>query len=130
VHTRTTRRGFVTLAFLGLLSVTPACVRRDDVSVRVTFQSPSDRAPLRDCTVFVGASKTWWPTIAPGETVSANVPPGGEPPELSATYRFEGTSRSWRGPLLERGVGYAVAIVVAGDGTATERHCARPCTLP
>ncbi len=118
------------LAVAALLVGSVACVRRDDVSVRVTFRAPGGSAPLEDFKIFVGGSKSWWAKIGPGETVSVNLPPEGEPPELSATYRFAGATQSWRGPRLQRGVGYAVAIAIAGDGSATETHCAKPCALP
>jgi hypothetical protein len=130
VRRRVTLRTLRRLTVAALLLSAVGCVHRDDVSVRVTFRAPGGSPALEDFKIFVGGSKSWWAKIEAGETVSVNLPPEGEPPELSATYRFAGAMQSWRGPRLQRGVGYVVVIGIAGDGSATETHCAKPCALP
>ena len=126
-HPRAWRRaGFV---FLVALAALVSCSHRDEVAVRVTFHAPPGTPPLEDVRVFVGGSKSWWPTITPGETVHVALPPEGEP-ELTATFRQSSVTRSWQGPRLTRGVGYVVAIAIGADGAASETHCVKPCTLP
>jgi hypothetical protein len=120
--------GFAFAAWVIMLAGA-GCVRRSDVQVRVTCESGAGAA-VENLTVFVGGSKSWWPTIAPGESVSVTLPPEGETPQVSLVYTAGGTKRNWKGPSLTTGVGYAVDLRVAADGSVTERHCARPCTLP
>ena len=107
-----------------------SCARRDDVRVRVTSAGGAGAAPVENVTVFVGGSKSWWPSIAAGETVSVVLSPEGEPPETTMTYTTSGRRHDWRGPALAKGRGHLIAIEVAPDGTATERHCSTPCSLP
>jgi hypothetical protein len=121
--------GFALAAWVILFAAT-GCVRRSDVQVRVTNESGADAASVENLTVFVGGSKSWWPTIAPGESVSVTLPPEGEAPQVSLVYTASGTKKNWKGPSLRTGIGYAVDLRVAPDGSVTERHCARPCTLP
>ena len=68
--------------------------------------------------------------IAPGESVSVVLPPEGEPPQVTMTYTLAGQKRSWLGPAIARGVGYAIEISIAPDGGVTEQHCTMPCSLP
>lgn len=116
-------------SFLMLLGALVGCWHRDEVAVRITFRAPAGSAPLENVRVYVGGSKSWWPTIAPGETVHVALPPDGEP-ELTATFRQAHVTRSWQGPRLTRGVGYVVAIAIGADGATSETHCVKPCSLP
>ncbi len=126
-HSRST--GLVwTAAFV--MSVGLGCVRRDDVQVRVVYENGADAKPVENFTVFVGANKSWWATISPGESVSVVLPPAGEPPQVSAIYTAAGSKKDWRGPSLPAGAGYAVELRLAPNGALTERHCTRPCSLP
>lgn len=85
--------------------------------------------PIERLTVFVGGSKSSWPVIAPGDSVSVVLPPEGEPPQVSAIYLVGGSRKDWRGPVMEAGAGYLVELRVSPDGRMVERHCSRPCDL-
>lgn len=115
---------------LVLWSALLACVRRDDVRVRVTRTLGADQPPVENLTLFVGGSKSWWPRIGPGESVSVVLSPEGEPPQPTMTYSVAGRRFDWRGPHLAAGSGYVIAIAIGADGQATERHCSTPCSLP
>lgn len=121
------RRAFASLLAVLLLS---ACHAKDAVRVRLTFDAPPGSPSLTRVTVFAGANKSSWPTIAPGESVSVVLPPEGEPPDLSVTYTLGPAPHQWRGPSRPAGVGYAIAVRIAGDGMVTERHCQSPCEMP
>ena len=84
---------------------------------------------LQKVAVFVGANKSTWTELNPGESVTVVLPPDGEPPQVTLKYEVEGRAREWRGPPIDPGVGYKINITVSGDGTLTERHCATPCDL-
>jgi hypothetical protein len=98
------------------------CHGKDAVRVRLTFDAPAGSRPLANVTV--------WPIITAGDSVSMTLPPEGEPPEIFMKYTAGPAPREWRGPPILRGVGYAIAIRVASDGSVTERHCQSPCDLP
>ena len=116
---------------LALLAAAPfACVHRDDVRIRVTHGASPGSPPIENLTVFVGGTKSWWPMISPGESVSAVLPPEGVPPDITMIYTLSGKRHDWKGPSLPRSGGSLVAIRIAPDGSATERHCPMPCSLP
>jgi hypothetical protein len=110
--------------------VAGGCARRDDVDVRVTYEAGRGAAPLEDLTVFVGGSKSWWPTVSGGDSVRVLLSPQGEPPTLTITFRLGGVARDWRGPALQKGAGYSVAVRIAADGQVREADCRAPCRLP
>ena len=112
------------------ISIGLGCVRRNDVQVRVVYENGAGAKPVENFTVFVGGSKSWWATISPGESVSVVLPPEGEPPQVSAIYTAGGNKRDWKGPSLPAGAGYAVELRLAPNGTVSERHCTRPCSMP
>ena len=115
------------LLSLGLLA---GCRSKDTVRVRLTFDAPAGTRPLENDTVFAGANKTSWTTNAAGESVQVALPPEGEPPDVLLTYKAGPAPRLWRGPSIPRGVGYAIGIHIAPDGSVTDRHCQSPCDLP
>lgn len=106
------------------------CRSKDAVRVRLTFDAPAGSRPLTKVTVFAGANKSSWPTIAAGDSVSVVLPPEGEPPALSMTYTLGPAPHEWRGPPRPSGIGYAIAVRIGADGTVSERHCQSPCDLP
>jgi hypothetical protein len=116
------------LSFVALVAA--GCVRRDDVNVRVTFEAARGTAPLENLTVFIGGSKSWWPTVSAGESVSVLLSPQGEPPTLTMTFRLGGVVHDWRGPNLQKGAGYAIAARIGADGRVSEGECRLPCSLP
>jgi hypothetical protein len=79
--------------------------------------------------VYVGADKSWWPEVAPGEAVSVVLDPGGDPPQLIMSFTSQGVERHWRGPELETGSGYTMIVGIARDGGVAEDHCRMPCSL-
>jgi hypothetical protein len=78
--------------------------------------------------VFSGADKRSL-ELSPGETSQVVLRPDGERPDVILTFRVDGTPRSWQGPPLAKGLGYAVELVIEGDGVVTEAHCEMPCEL-
>ena len=122
-------RRWLSAAPLGLCLMA-GCRSRDTVRVRLTFDAPVGARSLQNVTVFAGANKSSWPTIAAGESVRVSLSPEGEPPEVLLTYTLGPAPRQWRGPSIPRGVGYAIGIHIATDGSVTERHCQSPCDLP
>jgi len=124
-----TTRHWLTASVLGLGLLT-GCRSKDTVRVRLTFNAPAGTRPLESVTVFAGANKSSWPTIAPGESVQVALPPEGEPPDVLLTYTIGPAPRQWRGPSIPRSVGYEIGIHIAPDGSVTERHCQSPCSLP
>lgn len=105
-----------------------ACSRSDDVQVRLTRLMDADAAVIDWMTVFSGADKRSL-ELSPGETDRVVLRPNGERPDVILTFRVDGESRSWQGPPLAKGSGYAVDIVIDGDGVVTESHCRMPCEL-
>src|SRR4051812_3779734 len=118
----------VLLAILCAAMAAGACIRHDDLKVRVFNDGPSE-VKLENVHVFGGAEKAWWATIAGGDSVGTLLRPQGEP-QLSMTYARAGRSFSWQGPALTPGQGYTVHIHVDATGAATEQHCLMPCMLP
>jgi hypothetical protein len=105
-----------------------ACIRHDDLKVRVFNDGPAG-VDLQDVHVFGGAEKAWWSTVAGGTSVGTLLRPRGEP-ELSMTFARAGGAVSWQGPALTTGNGYTVHIHVDANGAVTEQHCLMPCMLP
>jgi hypothetical protein len=121
-----------TLLFPLLLAITVSggCARRDDVNVRVTYEAARGAAPLENLTVFVGGSKSWWPTVSGGQSVSVILSPQGEPPTLTMTFRLSGVVHDWRGPGLQKGTGHVVAATIGANAAVREANCKAPCSLP
>lgn len=105
-----------------------ACSRPDDVHVRLTRLKDTDAAVIDWMTVFSGADKRSL-DLSPGETGRVVLRPDGERPDVVLTFRLDGESRSWQGPPLAKGSGYAVDLVIDGDGVVSEAHCRMPCEL-
>lgn len=124
------RRGRSSLKLALLCVVLPgaACIRHDDLKVRVFNDDPS-AVELQNVYVFGGAEKAWWATVGAGTSVGTLLRPQGDP-ELSMSYTREGRAIHWQGPVLEPGQGYTVHIHVDRNGAATEQHCRMPCVLP
>jgi hypothetical protein len=123
---RTTKLLALLVALAGGLA---GCVHRDDVHIRVTRAAGPGAPPLENLTVFVGGSKSWWPTISPGQSVSVVLPPEGEVPQVTMVYNLANQKRSWKGPDVSRGTGYAISIAIWADGKVTEQHCTMPCAF-
>lgn len=121
-------RLFFSWAGLFLAMCGAACIRHDDLKVRVFNDGPPGME-LQNVHVFGGAEKAWWSTVPAGTSVGTLLRPQGEP-ELSMTYTRGGRTLSWEGPKLEIGRGYTLNIHVDGTGAITEQHCLRPCMLP
>jgi hypothetical protein len=115
-------------AALVLALVAPACIRHDDLKIRVFNDGPAG-VELQNLHVFGGAEKAWWSTVAPGTSVGTLLRPRGEP-ELSMTCVRAGRTVNWEGPKLTAGQGYTVHIHVDPTGAVTEQHCLMPCMLP
>src|SRR5688500_15444085 len=90
--------------------VLSACAARDAVHIKVTYDAAPASRPLDKLLVFAGASKSSWPAIQPGESVSVVLPPQGQPPQVTMTYALGSTPREWRGPEMAAGVGYRIDI--------------------
>ena len=121
-------RSSLNLAMLGIVLTGAACIRHDDLKVRVFNDAPS-ALELQNVYVFGGAEKAWWATVAAGASVGTLLRPQGEP-ELSMSYTRAGQIFHWRGPALEAGHGYTIHIHVDRSGAAIEQHCQMPCMLP
>ncbi len=124
-----TGRRWLSASVVGLCFLA-SCRGKDAVRVRLTYDAPVGARPLEKVTVFAGANKSSWPNIAAGESVSVALPPEGEPPGVLLAYTVGSAPRQWRGPSMPRGIGYAIGIHIATDGSVTERHCQSPCDLP
>jgi hypothetical protein len=106
-----------------------ACTAPDAVHVNLKYAAERSSAPLEKLRVFAGANKSSWPALQPGESVSVVLPPDGEPPQVTMTYRLASVQREWRGPSMATGVGYRIEITVSSDGSVSEQHCETPCSL-
>jgi hypothetical protein len=106
-----------------------ACTAPDAVHIELTYSAKAGSPPLQQLLVFAGASKSSWPTVQAGESVSVVLPPDGEPPQLTMTFTLGTVPREWRGPAIAPGVGYRIGIEVTADGEISERHCEMPCSL-
>ena len=120
-------RPSVLLAVLYVALAGAACIRHEDLKVRVFNDGPST-VELKNVLVFGGAEKAWWSTVAGASSVGTLLRPGGEP-QLSMTFVRAGRNLNWQGPALTPGNGYTVHIHVDSNGAVTERHCLMPCTL-
>ncbi|HVZ33248.1 MAG TPA: hypothetical protein VG963_12530 [Polyangiaceae bacterium] len=116
------------VAGLGLLGCV-ACSKPDDVHVRITYAADTAAAPLQHVQAIVGANKSSWPQLLPGESVSVVLNPDGEPPELSLLFELAKQKYSWEAPQFTP-QGFAIAIAIHADGSVSERHCVAPCALP
>lgn len=125
---RSTMTRLITLG--AVLVVAAGCSRDDDVRVRVSRVKGPRPARIENVTLFVGANKSSWPELAPGEVVSVVLNPDGEPPQLTLTFTLDTEKRSWLGPPLAQGAGYVSDIVIDDEGSVTEQHCRTPCALP
>jgi hypothetical protein len=99
------------------------------IQIRHQAATSAGSPSATDVTVFAGGSKSWWPRLAPGHTVSVVLPPEGES-DLTLTYDFSGEKRVWRGAALQRGSSHDVRILIGPDGKASGQQCVRPCQLP
>jgi hypothetical protein len=104
-----------------------ACVHPDDARIRLSFDAPRGSRAVEKVTVYFGGSKSSWPSLAPGESVSVVLSPEGDLPVLSMTYWLGSAPRTWNGPSPTRGQGYAISIHIGKDARVTERHCTMPC---
>jgi hypothetical protein len=120
------RAGF--LCIVGTVSV-GACSKPDAVRLRVTNQGATEAERLLDLRVFVGADKSWWPAVAPQETVGVVLDPGGERPKVVMSFKSHGTETHWQGPDLDAGRGYTIVVTIASGGGVEEAHCRMPCSL-
>jgi hypothetical protein len=111
------------------LAAGAACTRKGDVHVKVVCENVPGAKPIERLTVFVGGSKSSWPVVVPGDSVSVVLPPEGEPPQVSAIYSIGGSRKEWRGPAMDAGAGHLVELRISADGRVVERHCSRPCDL-
>lgn len=105
-----------------------ACSHPDDVQVRLTRLKNVEAAAIDWITVFSGADKRSL-DLSPGEIERVVLRPNGERPDVILTFRVNGEPRSWQGPPLARGSGYAVALIMDGNGVVSEAHCEMPCEL-
>lgn len=121
-------RGSLLLVASMLLSA--SCRDRDDVRVRITHRARAAEPPIENVVVFVGGSKSSWPQLSSGESVSVTLSPEGQPPTVSMNFTLAGQDHTWRGPPIAVGVGYAIAIEIDAYGRIQERHCIAPCPLP
>lgn len=124
-HSSRVRSSFP-LAMLCVILAGAACVRHDDLKVRVFNDGPGE---LQDLHLFGGADKGWWSTVAAGTSVGTLLRPQGEP-QLSMTYARAGRTFHWRGPAFVPGQGYNVHIHIDPKGAVSEQHCLMPCMLP
>jgi hypothetical protein len=108
----------------------PTCARPDDARVRVIYEAGPGSTQLEHLTVFVGGSKSSWPWVRPGESVSVVLSPGGAPPRLTMNYTLQNTPRTWEGPEIFPRSGYAISIRITPDGRVSSRHCTTPCSQP
>jgi hypothetical protein len=83
------------------LAAGAACTRKGDVHVKVVCENVPGAKPIERLTVFVGGSKSSWPVVVPGDSVSVVLPPEGEPPQVSAIYSIGGSRKEWRGPAMD-----------------------------
>jgi hypothetical protein len=105
------------------------CSKPDAVRLRVTNEGATEADRLVDLRVFVGADKSWWPTVAPQETVGVVLDPGGDRPNVVMSFKSHGTETHWQGPDLDAGRGYIIVVTIGSHGGVEEDHCRMPCSL-
>jgi hypothetical protein len=108
----------------------PSCIRKGDVQVRITYEAGPADPSLERVTIFVGGSKSSWPTVAAREAVSVVLSPEDDAPQPMLNYTLRGTPSTWNGPAMRRGVGHAISIHIFPDGRIQEDHCETPCKNP
>jgi hypothetical protein len=113
------RRGRLT-GMLALAAVALAgCLRRDDVKLRIYNDGGGTIENIR---VYVGGSKAWWPALPAGRSVGVLLRPGGDPPQAILSFTMRDGPRSWTGPELVQGTGYAMEVHIGAAGSVTETH--------
>jgi hypothetical protein len=117
----------VAVAAIGFLLPVSGCVHRDDVKLRIHNDA---HRPIENTRVYAGADKSWWQTIAAGDSVGVLLRPDGEPPQLEISFEIGHLPYRWTGPQIAVGTGYAIDIHVADNGAVTAQHCLFPCSLP
>ncbi|HVZ36187.1 MAG TPA: hypothetical protein VG963_27355 [Polyangiaceae bacterium] len=118
-------------AFGGIIAaLLGSCSKPNSIHFRVTNAGTTEADRITELRVYAGAEKSSWPYVAPQESVSVWLDPGGDPSALTLSYEFHGEERFWRAPDLGQGIGYVIAVEIRRDGTVGERHCRRPCRLP
>jgi hypothetical protein len=106
------------------------CSKPDAIHFRVTNTGTAEVDRILDLRVYAGADKSSWPYVEPRETLSVRLDPGGDPPNMTLSFKLRDQEGHWRAPALEQGIGYAVAVEIRPDGSVAAQHCRRPCTLP
>ena len=111
-----------------LLLTLAACSKPGDVRIAIHYEASSGAPALGVVEAIVGASKSSWPNLSPGESVSVVLNPDGEPAELTLLFELNGRRHSWEGPGPTL-AGHTIAVKIRPDASVSERHCKLPCSL-
>lgn len=98
----------------------------DAVLLELSFSAAAD-APLVSVNAIAGADRFTWNVVQPGESVSVELHPDGEPVDLHLSFVLKDLRVGWRGAYLGKGDGYRMHVEIDETGRVRERRCRLPC---